>query len=1168
MSERTVRLNLVLFLSALLLLSTISLQSEPPMVPSADDEQQNGTGVVILTPAQEVALQLVVGRSSSTNWVQTATPASGSTNDVNNINGVEIDSLVMDHTNTNIIVGGTLIGSVQFGSVMPSYQSSQRAFIGSLSKAGVWDWVTVTGLIQGHAGGSQFGSVAVASNGTIWVTGIFWGEIEWGTDFDISDGGSIDGFVATMSSSGTWYWGNSMHGISNDDTVHGIVLDSNDDAYVVGSFSDHVYFDNTSYNIQNGQDGFISKVNKTNGTYEWVEIVGGSQDDNITAIAMDSNGQLFVTGYYSGNINFGLTTLANTGYYSVFVAEINTLGVWQWANEAKAVFGGIIPYDIEIDSSGIYIGGDVVGKIDLDGVTWWSNGTVQNVFVAKLSMSGTWIWATNSSGHTQHLNDLAINPLGGVAAVGWFDMDSPNYANVTFGSFNFTEIPPFATFFAGVSPTGQWLWAEVGGGILFDSANSALFTGVGELVTAGKYCVNLDIGGCTAHIGTTNYSSDSIYYSSGFVWSLNVDSDTDSIMDLSDNCPLDYNPNQENTDQDLLGNACDSDMDGDGRDNSQDDCTNGPAVNWDSFDWTIDSDADGCRDSDEDDDDDSDGVLDIDDSCSTLLTHKNWTANDANDYDRDGCHDLIEDDDDDGDGVDDSVDDCAFAPHDRYWVSSPSTDYDGDGCRDEGEEETDRDNDGVLDLDDSCMTGQLNWTSGAANDHDGDGCRDVDEDDDDDGDGIIDFYDDCTPMATNWDSSGEQDLDNDGCRDVDEDDDDDGDGINDDVDTCPRGSIGWTSGNITDNDGDGCRDAGEDLDDDGDLIPDLEDDCSKGITGWISTSDIDADRDGCRDADEDWDDDGDGLWEFDLQGNVIDHCPGTPLLQIQFIDNFGCSPSQADDDGDGIQNADDECPSEAPPEGMDRDENGCTDDFDQDGVKDDVDAFPNDSTQTIDSDGDGFGDNLGGTNPDACPNTPTQWIENISSYGCAWEESDDDEDTLLNGYDDCPDTPSDEIDDIDNSGCGISERDIDGDGTVDADDQCPETKEGAEMVESGCSKEQLSYSSGQDSSGINILVVGLFALVVMIVAGGGAAFFLLNRDDGDEDDVEGHTEAATAFESLEEPSTEVATDTSTQSVSDDSGITVDEDGTEWWEDEAGVWWYRSVSMDDWAIFER
>ena len=48
-------------------------------------------------------------------------------------------------------------------------------------------------------------------------------------------------------------------------------------------------------------------------------------------------------------------------------------------------------------------------------------------------------------------------------------------------------------------------------------------------------------------------------------------------------------------------------------------------------------------------------------------------------------------------------------------------------------------------------------------------------------------------------------------------------------------------------------------------------------------------------------------------------------------------------------------------------------DADGDGWADDVDAFPNDSTQWQDSDGDGYGDNLAGNNSDAFPYDATQW---------------------------------------------------------------------------------------------------------------------------------------------------------------------------------------------------
>lgn len=48
-------------------------------------------------------------------------------------------------------------------------------------------------------------------------------------------------------------------------------------------------------------------------------------------------------------------------------------------------------------------------------------------------------------------------------------------------------------------------------------------------------------------------------------------------------------------------------------------------------------------------------------------------------------------------------------------------------------------------------------------------------------------------------------------------------------------------------------------------------------------------------------------------------------------------------------------------------------DSDLDGVNDLKDAFPNDPTQTEDTDGDGYGDNQAGNQPDAFPNDETQW---------------------------------------------------------------------------------------------------------------------------------------------------------------------------------------------------
>ena len=84
---------------------------------------------------------------------------------------------------------------------------------------------------------------------------------------------------------------------------------------------------------------------------------------------------------------------------------------------------------------------------------------------------------------------------------------------------------------------------------------------------------------------------------------------------------------------------------------------------------------------------------------------------------------------------------------------------------------------------------------------------------------------------------------------------------------------------------------------------------------------------------------------------------------------------QSDTDGDGFGDNPtgtngDACPSQPGTSTVDR--NGCPD-TDSDGVSDadaswttlnGADAFPSDPTQSADTDGDGYGDNASGTNPD------------------------------------------------------------------------------------------------------------------------------------------------------------------------------------------------------------
>ena len=77
---------------------------------------------------------------------------------------------------------------------------------------------------------------------------------------------------------------------------------------------------------------------------------------------------------------------------------------------------------------------------------------------------------------------------------------------------------------------------------------------------------------------------------------------------------------------------------------------------------------------------------------------------------------------------------------------------------------------------------------------------------DEDYDGIFSPFDNCIPSSQQWNSTYASDQDRDGCHDILEDDDDDGDGVLDIIDNCLSGRINWNSNAVYDRDGDGCAD--------------------------------------------------------------------------------------------------------------------------------------------------------------------------------------------------------------------------------------------------------------------------------------------------------------------------------------------------------------------------
>ncbi|WP_372744618.1 endonuclease [Lutibacter sp.] len=349
----------------------------------------------------------------------------------------------------------------------------------------------------------------------------------------------------------------------------------------------------------------------------------------------------------------------------------------------------------------------------------------------------------------------------------------------------------------------------------------------------------------------------------------------------------------------------------------------------------------------------------------------------------------------------------------KYYSNGNPTRWTVDNFKITADQSDDVDNDGVLNVNDSCP----NTPSGETVDENGCSYGQLD----DDNDGVENSIDACadTPAGESVNATG--------CAESQLDDDDDG--VNNNLDLCPNTPDGEVI------DANGCS-YGQ-LDDDNDGVQNSLDLCENTPAGETVNAS------GCGASQ--LDDDNDGFM------NNVDLCPNTPAGET--VDANGCSYGQLDDDNDGVENSLDLCTNT--PSGESVNSTGCAEselDDDNDGVMNNVDTCPNTPTGvTVDANGcsedQQDDDNDGVQNSiDICPNTPAG--ESVNSKGCSSSQLDDDIDGVMNNVDTCPNTPLGDV--VNASGCGESQLDDDNDGVTNDIDKCPNTTSGSTVDANGC----------------------------------------------------------------------------------------------------------------------
>ncbi|MCE9672437.1 SBBP repeat-containing protein [Myxococcus stipitatus] len=245
-----------------------------------------------------------------------------------------------------------------------------------------------------------------------------------------------------------------------------------------------------------GSDLVVARFDPT-GQLLWRRRIGDANYQQGTGLALDSAGNVVITGDFWGDLDFGggpLPCRGEPGYPRAFVAKLDTTGAHVWSrcfgDGGQQQTGSIVvgPND------DVLVGGYFAGTIDFGDGPIPANGTMSQ-FVARLAgADGATLWNTlYDAGGVSTLGSIAVDVEDNVvvAAAYW---DQLSYQGVPLLS-----VPGFNTFVLRLDAHGKPLWARGFGPASTQTLWRLATDGDGNILGAGAFIGSVNFGGATLY---------------------------------------------------------------------------------------------------------------------------------------------------------------------------------------------------------------------------------------------------------------------------------------------------------------------------------------------------------------------------------------------------------------------------------------------------------------------------------------------------------------------------------------------------------------------------------------------------------------------------------------------------------------------------------------------
>ena len=464
----------------------------------------------------------VAAKLSSTGTLQFSTYLGG--NGYDNAHGVAVDS-----SNNAYVAGETMSPSfpTTAGALLTTPAGQENAFVVKFNSSATRVYSTLAG------GASYDGAYAVAADsaGDAYITGYTYSSSfagAPGAGLQTQNGGGEDAFVAKLNPGGTALLYFTFLGGAGTDEGAAITVDSQNNAYLAGSTTSNGLATEGAAQTApaSGYDGFIAKLNSAGSSLTYLTYLGGTRQDYITGLGVDSSGNAYVGGYTDSNVFPSVAALQPNfpGNPTSLFQTMNNGGSWNGFD--AAVNGAVLDISADPVTSGIIVAASENGifRTTNSGASWTQSLALSYVVsLARSPATTTTIYAlspnnvyssTDNGATWQFQGTLSNGNFEGLVAdtstattVYAYSQDTGVYVSTNGGATWSAANSglPSTSVAAMVAASDGSLYASVPGSGIYKSANRGTsWTAVNTGLPAGAsfYAHSLAVSGTTIYAGS------------------------------------------------------------------------------------------------------------------------------------------------------------------------------------------------------------------------------------------------------------------------------------------------------------------------------------------------------------------------------------------------------------------------------------------------------------------------------------------------------------------------------------------------------------------------------------------------------------------------------------------------------------------------------------------